>query len=67
MLMAKDMARMLDPTQLARDVGLTPDPWQAQLLIERPKRCLMLCCRQSAKPRSQLPWLNGRHCTSPAR
>ena len=26
-----------------------PDPWQAKLLAARPKRCLMLCSRQSGK------------------
>jgi hypothetical protein len=49
MLMAADMARMLDPVMLARAVGIEPDPWQAQLLRERPRRCLMLCSRQSGK------------------
>jgi hypothetical protein len=35
--------------QLARDAGIGPDPWQAKLLEQRPKRCLMLCSRQSGK------------------
>ena len=49
MLMARDMARMLDPTLLMRDAGLEPDRWQSELLRERPKRCLMCCSRQSGK------------------
>lgn len=49
MLMARDLMRAFDPTMLMRDVGRTPDAWQAQLLRERPRRCLMLCARQSGK------------------
>jgi terminase large subunit-like protein len=49
MLMARDMARCFDPALLMRDVGITPDPWQAELLRKRPRRCLMLCSRQSGK------------------
>jgi hypothetical protein len=49
MLMAKDLMRAFDPVQLALDAGIMPDPWQAKLLRERPKRCLMLCSRQSGK------------------
>ena len=49
MLMATDMARCLDPVMLARAVGIVPDAWQAKLLRDRPRRCLMLCSRQSGK------------------
>ena len=49
MLMASDMSRCLDPVMLAEAVGITPDPWQARLLRERPRRCLMLCARQTGK------------------
>jgi hypothetical protein len=49
MLMAADLQRCLDPVRLMRDTGLQPDPWQAKLLRERPKRCLLLCSRQSGK------------------
>ena len=49
MLMAADLTRALDPSQLMRDSGLEPDPWQEQLLREHPRRCLMLCSRQSGK------------------
>jgi hypothetical protein len=47
--MASDFNRALDPCQLMRDAGLQPDPWQAELLQNRPKRCLLLCSRQSGK------------------
>jgi hypothetical protein len=47
--MATDMAVALDPALLGERVGLTLDPWQAQLLRDRPKRALLLCCRQSGK------------------
>lgn len=49
MLMATDIQRALDRVQLAIDAGIEPDPWQAELLEQRPKRCLMLCSRQSGK------------------
>lgn len=49
MLMASDMSRCLDPVMLAEAVGIEPDDWQAALLRERPRRCLMLCSRQSGK------------------
>ena len=49
MTMGCDLARPLDPVALARDAGIEPDPWQAELLEQRPKRCLMLCSRQSGK------------------
>jgi len=49
MLMATDLHRCLDPVRLARACGIEPDPWQAELLRERPKRALLLCARQSGK------------------
>jgi hypothetical protein len=49
MSMASDLARALDPVQLAVDVGITPDPWQAELLRQQPKRALLNCSRQSGK------------------
>jgi hypothetical protein len=48
-MMAKDLARALDPCLIARDCGIIPDPWQAALLRERPRRSLLLCSRQSGK------------------
>jgi hypothetical protein len=48
-MMARDLARCLDPVLLARDVGIEPDSWQAKLLRERPRRSLLLCARQTGK------------------
>jgi hypothetical protein len=49
MSMARDIARCLDPVLMALDVGIVPDPWQAELLRNRPRRSLLLCSRQSGK------------------
>jgi hypothetical protein len=48
-MMGIDLARALDPVLLARDVGVEPDVWQAELLRNRPRRSLLLCARQSGK------------------
>jgi len=48
-MLATDLSRALDPILFAHDCGLTPDPWQAKLLLERPARSLLLCSRQSGK------------------
>jgi hypothetical protein len=45
----RDLARMLDPVLFARDAGIVCDEWQARLLREQPRRCLMCCSRQSGK------------------
>jgi Terminase large subunit, T4likevirus-type, N-terminal len=47
--LADTLARALDPVSLALDVGITPDPWQAELLRARPRRSLLLCARQTGK------------------
>jgi hypothetical protein len=47
--MLADLSRALDPVLLARDCGIEPDPWQARLLRERPRRALLCCSRQSGK------------------
>lgn len=49
MLMASDISLALDPSLIGQRVGLELDPWQAQLLRERPKRALLCCSRQSGK------------------
>lgn len=49
MLMAADISVALDPALLGKRVGLLLDPWQAELLRERPKRALLLCARQTGK------------------
>ena len=48
-MIAGDIARCLDPVLLARDCGIVPDPWQAEVLRLQPRRVLMLCSRQSGK------------------
>jgi len=48
-MMARDLARALDPVVMANDCGLAPDPWQARLLRDYPQRVLLLCSRQSGK------------------
>lgn len=48
-MMGIDLARALDPVLLARDCGVEPDAWQAEVLRERPKRTLLLCARQTGK------------------
>lgn len=44
-----DLARALDPASLFRDLGLEPDPWQAEFLSGEIERGLLCCCRQSGK------------------
>jgi hypothetical protein len=39
----------LDPSQMLKDLGLTPDPWQVRLLRMKPDRALLNCSRQSGK------------------
>ncbi len=47
--LAGDLARALDPVLLAEQVGIIPDPWQANALRSAAQRVLMLCSRQSGK------------------
>jgi hypothetical protein len=47
--LSRDLNLALDPGRLLRAVGMTPDSWQEEVLRERPKRALMLCCRQAGK------------------
>jgi hypothetical protein len=46
---AADIARCLDPVQLAEGIGMTPDPWQADVLRSDHPRILLNCSRQSGK------------------
>lgn len=48
-MIGADMARALDPARIAIDAGITPDPWQADLLRSDADRILMLCSRQAGK------------------
>src|SRR5215469_15719985 len=48
--LAADFARALDPSLIARDVGLDQlDEWQAKLIDDPPKRLLCCCGRQVGK------------------
>jgi hypothetical protein len=48
--LALDFARALDPTLIARDVGIDHlDEWQAKLIDDPPKRLLCCCGRQVGK------------------
>jgi hypothetical protein len=53
MSLAKDMARAFDPTVLARDVGITLDPWQEQVMRAtcgvKNARGILACSRQIGK------------------
>ena len=44
-----DMLTALDPVRLAERAGLTPDPWQADLLRGDARQAILLCSRQSGK------------------
>jgi hypothetical protein len=48
-VLARDLARALDPIELARDCGIEPDDVQARLLTSTAKRMLVNCCRQWGK------------------
>ena len=47
--LALDLARGLDPVELARAIGMEPDLWQADVLRSDHPRILLNCCRQAGK------------------
>lgn len=47
--LSRDFARALDPTLLALDCGITPDPIQTALLTTPARKVLVNCCRQWGK------------------
>jgi hypothetical protein len=47
--LAEDLACALDPALFMERLGLTPDPWQAELLRSTEQRFLLLCTRQAGK------------------
>jgi len=49
MSIAADLATALDPVLLAQRAGITPDPWQAEVLRSHASRMLLNCSRQSGK------------------
>ncbi|MEO7474681.1 MAG: phage terminase large subunit [Gemmatimonadales bacterium] len=55
-MLAADLARALDPALLPRAAGLTPDPWQADLLRSRARQMILLCSRQAGKSQTS-GWL----------
>ena len=48
-MIASDLALALDPARLAERAGITPDPWQRDVLRSASPRLLLNCCRQSGK------------------
>ncbi len=46
---ANALALLLDPSIILRAQGLTPDPWQRELLLSREPYLLLNCSRQSGK------------------
>ncbi len=47
--MLADVAMALDAVILAQRAGITPDPWQQEVLRSMAPRVLLNCCRQSGK------------------
>lgn len=47
--LARDLAAALDPCVLAERAGLSPDPWQAEVLRSVAPRLLLNCSRQAGK------------------
>ncbi len=48
-VMARSLARALDPVLLAREAQIEPDEWQAGVLRSAANQILLLCSRQSGK------------------
>lgn len=48
-MIGADLARALDPVILLQDIGIEPEPWQANCLRSKSKRQLLRCCRQAGK------------------
>lgn len=51
-MIARDLSLALDPARLMEVCGLTPDPWQRELLRSTAKQHLLLCSRQTGKSSS---------------
>lgn len=49
MNLSTDLARALDPSVLAADIGMRPELWQLGVFRSWHPRILMNCCRQSGK------------------
>ncbi len=48
-MMKDDLIKALDPIAFSVSIGITPDPWQAEVLRYEGRRLLLNCCRQSGK------------------
>jgi hypothetical protein len=42
----------LDPSQILRAQGVSPDPWPREFLLCESQRIMLLCCRGAGKSRS---------------
>ena len=49
MLLRDDLRLALDRVAFAEKLGVTPDPWQGDLLRSEVRRVLLSCSRQSGK------------------
>ncbi len=52
MTLAKQLALVLDPSLVLTAQGITPDPWQRDLLLSGSRQVLLNCSRQSGKSRA---------------
>ena len=53
---AEQIAMALDPSRILAAAGMTPDPWQKQLLLSTQCQTLLNFCRQSggaARPQQE--------------
>jgi hypothetical protein len=48
-VLGTDLRYALDPATIMQATGITPDPWQRDLLRGRARQMLLLCCRQAGK------------------
>jgi len=64
-MIAMDLATALDPVLLARQAGIEPDPWQAQVLQSSSPRMLLNCSRQAGKSITSAIWPFTLRYTSP--
>lgn len=47
--MKEILAMAIDPGRILEACGMTPDPWQAQVLASKDRQILLNCCRQAGK------------------
>jgi hypothetical protein len=56
-----------DPTLPMRAIGLTPDPWQAELILAPERQVAALCTRRSGKTQAVAARVTARSLTTPGR